>query len=364
MRTSHVTIRVRRGTAAEWASKNPILALGELGLETDTGKLKGGDDVRAWNDLPYADSGVGVHAATHQPAGSDPIPVFTAGAAGQVPASGGGTTNFLRADGAFAAPPAGGTPPTGTGFRHVTDDVEDAASKRVDTADINDAQVTYAKMQDVSAASKLLGRGAAAGSGDAEEITLGTGLSMSGTTLNAEGGSPITRINGASGAAGADLTFQKLSSNAAENETTTLATVMTTTGVGAGTWRFRYSIIYQSASTGNGVDFAIGHSGTVTQFVASSWFITSGGSAATALADQVSSNTANLAEGKSQRTLGAKMGSSLGVDTINANMLTIIEGIIVVSASGSLTLQHASETVTASGTTVMAESCLELTKIG
>lgn len=34
--------------------------------------------------------------------------VFTSGAAGFVPASGGGTTNFLRADGVFAAPPGGG----------------------------------------------------------------------------------------------------------------------------------------------------------------------------------------------------------------------------------------------------------------
>lgn len=51
----------------------------------------------------------------------------------------------------------------------------------------NDA-VTYAKMQNVSAAGRLLGRGSAAGSGDVEEITLGTGLSMSGTTLSATGG--------------------------------------------------------------------------------------------------------------------------------------------------------------------------------
>lgn len=51
----------------------------------------------------------------------------------------------------------------------------------------NDA-VTYAKIQNISAISKLLGRGSAAGAGDTQEITLGTNLAMSGTTLNATGG--------------------------------------------------------------------------------------------------------------------------------------------------------------------------------
>jgi hypothetical protein len=49
----------------------------------------------------------------------------------------------------------------------------------------NDA-ITYAKIQNVSAASRILGRGSAS-AGDVQEISIGTGLTMSGTTLSALG---------------------------------------------------------------------------------------------------------------------------------------------------------------------------------
>ena len=47
----------RRGTAAQWTSANPILAAGEIGFETDTGKFKMGNGSSAWSALSYfADS--------------------------------------------------------------------------------------------------------------------------------------------------------------------------------------------------------------------------------------------------------------------------------------------------------------------
>jgi hypothetical protein len=52
-------IQVRHDTAANWTSVNPILAQGELGLETDTSKFKFGNGVTAWNLLSYSGIGSG-----------------------------------------------------------------------------------------------------------------------------------------------------------------------------------------------------------------------------------------------------------------------------------------------------------------
>jgi hypothetical protein len=47
------TIKLRRGTATEWSTANPLLAAGEPGFETDSGKHKIGDGVARWSKLPY-----------------------------------------------------------------------------------------------------------------------------------------------------------------------------------------------------------------------------------------------------------------------------------------------------------------------
>ena len=54
-----VRIQIRRGAAAEWTAANPVLLAGELGLETDTLKVKAGDGAVAWNSLAYLPSSGG-----------------------------------------------------------------------------------------------------------------------------------------------------------------------------------------------------------------------------------------------------------------------------------------------------------------
>lgn len=44
---------MRRDTAANWTSANSVLHAGELGIETDTLKLKIGNGATAWNSLAY-----------------------------------------------------------------------------------------------------------------------------------------------------------------------------------------------------------------------------------------------------------------------------------------------------------------------
>jgi hypothetical protein len=46
-------IQLRRDTAANWTSANPILSEGEYGYETDTARSKIGDGVQNWNTLSY-----------------------------------------------------------------------------------------------------------------------------------------------------------------------------------------------------------------------------------------------------------------------------------------------------------------------
>jgi hypothetical protein len=56
---SEKILQLKRGTAERWYTVNPILAIGEPGFVYDDNKLKIGDGVTPWNELPYIGSSTG-----------------------------------------------------------------------------------------------------------------------------------------------------------------------------------------------------------------------------------------------------------------------------------------------------------------
>ena len=51
MATNTVNVRLvhRHDTKTNWATKNPVLLQGEIGIEDDSGLFKIGDGVKAWD---------------------------------------------------------------------------------------------------------------------------------------------------------------------------------------------------------------------------------------------------------------------------------------------------------------------------
>lgn len=93
---------------------------------------------------------------------------------------------------------------------------------------ITTGAVTYAKMQDVSAASRLLGRGSAAGAGDPQELTVGTLLTISGTVLNLEAPAADDQLYVSDSAT--DGTWRTLTDCTGTNKAVTYATAGNTFG--------------------------------------------------------------------------------------------------------------------------------------
>lgn len=58
-------MQVRRGNSAEWVQNDHVLLEGELGWESDTNKLKIGNGINSWNNLPYLTTGSSGGGATN-----------------------------------------------------------------------------------------------------------------------------------------------------------------------------------------------------------------------------------------------------------------------------------------------------------
>jgi hypothetical protein len=46
-------IQLKRGKSSSWTTLNPVLSPGEPGFEIDTGKVKIGNGIDEWVELPY-----------------------------------------------------------------------------------------------------------------------------------------------------------------------------------------------------------------------------------------------------------------------------------------------------------------------
>lgn len=190
-------------------------------------------------------------------------------------------------------------------------------------------------------------------------------VNLQGTDVQVNGvsvGGTVTRIAGNSGAAGADLTWQNLTGDAS-NSTTTFSTFMTTTGVGAGTWKFKYTVIFQdTVALGRAPKFAINHTGTVGDFVVIWFHVTTGTTAGTGVTDNVTTGQ-QLVEGKATNALNGSIGQGVGIQVADVNVMAIIEGIMVVTATGSIEAKFAQNSGISGTLTLKADTLLELAKI-
>jgi hypothetical protein len=67
----------RRGSAAQWTSANPVLAAGEIGFVTDTGKFKMGNGTSTWSELEYFSNAAELTAAINSVVGMAPTTLDT-----------------------------------------------------------------------------------------------------------------------------------------------------------------------------------------------------------------------------------------------------------------------------------------------
>ncbi len=200
------------------------------------------------------------------------------------------------------------------------------------------------------------------GSGTADNTTYLRGDS---TWQAIAGATPyIERFNTATCSAAAYITYQTLAADQIASQSNSDTVMFATLAVGSGTWNFSYNVIYQSAATTTGIGIRVNHTGASPgHFVAMSNFVSTGGAAATGVADQVqSSQTAGIVEGKGERVLNTKSSFTVGVDTVSANCLVVYSGILVVTNSGDLQLKVTSE-VNGSNIHVKAGSHLILQKV-
>lgn len=187
--------------------------------------------------------------------------IGTAGAGSTIIGDGGiYTSQAIKAGGAVTGSNLSGTN-TGDQTITLTGDVTGSGTGSF-AATIGAAKVTLAKIANAAANSKLLGSGAAGSGASYAELTLGTGLTMSGTTLNGNAGTvttaSVTTANGVSGSVATATTTPAI--------TITLGAITPTSVAATGA--------LTSSSATAGIGYATGAGGTVSQATSKSTGVT------------------------------------------------------------------------------------------
>lgn len=148
----------------------------------------------------------------------------------------------------------------------------------------------------------------------------------------------------------------------ADNAVTTVETVMSLTGLVAGTYLFEYHLVWRSGTTTVGCSWKVDYTGTVTRMRATRHYQSTGTTAATGVSDGTSTVlTGTMVEHMSVVADNAEMGPNTGVGSTTEDQLDRIRGIMVVSNGGDLNLAMTGEGN--GGVTFKADSILHLTRL-
>lgn len=158
--------------------------------------------------------------------------------------------------------------------------------------------------------------------------------------------------------------FKLASDHAISSTTATEVTGLGPVTLEAGTYMFQYYLLVQSATTTVSPMYGINFTGTATVKAFRMRYPGTGTTAITGVADDVGATSGQIEESQEHNaysTTAPNMGHTGGVATINTSILVMIEGLIVVTASGDLELWHGSETATS--TTIMTGSAVSVTRV-